>query len=632
MSQTRRLRHEDQEVEARTRPATPLVLLHGRRNAIPLLQRIHAATPLLLRSCPPIRLMAAMGTGLTSRGIRTGMEAVRRVEAAVVDKDLVDQLDLEGLQVRKELPVCQVLQEEEAEGLELERLIQTSQTRCTERQSPPSTQDGNHDTAIQYFAEVSQKAALEGHIPRALGFWLGMRLEAGSPVQEWYIGLPGAQQALMRQHYILYLQAIKDLYLGRTWQRKMNRVYEMQRFRQRGHENETPQKYLGRRILYTRMLVDTDNGGPGEVYHILDKVPVSWGPILVVENIPNTMVLYAKVVEHEQALVNAARNESAGVRPITADNLGATLKALGYSVDRQRPNARQAHLTFQAQEEATLDVAETDPVEDLEESNEDVVLKLVYVTLKEQRRGPPPGGYPFPKNDHVVTKLGKLPPSPCRLCGSEKHWSCECPNYVLYSEGVKRNAKLAAKNEPTEEELMYQNVFSVLLNQSLSSSAIDFSKLESSCFELAASMTHVRKRKTASPPVEDGVPLQRVDLECKNLPVTTISDYAPAGNPHIHGSFETDTSSDIERTRSFNPRRNPAATIVEEEDEEDLAYAAKPKAESSLMEETNQVEDEPEAETPRAVAVIYSLNPLDLARMSFAYTPGASQVLARSRN
>jgi hypothetical protein len=32
--------------------------------------------------------------------------------------------------------------------------------------------DGNHDTAIDYFWEVSQLANLQGWIPKALGFWL----------------------------------------------------------------------------------------------------------------------------------------------------------------------------------------------------------------------------------------------------------------------------------------------------------------------------------------------------------------------------------------------------------------------------------------------------------------------------
>jgi hypothetical protein len=343
--------------------------------------------------------------------------------------------------------------------------------------------DGEHDTAVKYFFDVSQKASLGGMIPELLGQWLGMRLEEGSAVQAWYAGLPGDKQSEMRRHYIFFLQAIKEHYLGRVWQRKMNREYEMQRFRQRGHDTEMPRGYLGRRIMWTRMLVVADEGGPGEVHHVMEKAPISWGPILILENIDSTITLYSKVVEHELALVNAWKSETS--KALTTDSLGASLKALGYSSERPRFAAKQVH--YNAGETTT----EGDEVEDVESPvsenpAEDEVFRQVYSTLKAKRHTEPSGGYPVPKNDHVVTKLGKLPPGPCRLCGSEKHWNRECPNYVVYSESVKRNANLVSTTEPTEEDTMYQSLFTVLLNQTLAKGSIDFSSLGGSFFDQAA--------------------------------------------------------------------------------------------------------------------------------------------------
>ncbi|KAJ7468818.1 hypothetical protein FB451DRAFT_1560479, partial [Mycena latifolia] len=40
--------------------------------------------------------------------------------------------------------------------------------------------DGNYDTAIDYFWDVGQMAALGGWMPQALGFWLATRLKKGS--------------------------------------------------------------------------------------------------------------------------------------------------------------------------------------------------------------------------------------------------------------------------------------------------------------------------------------------------------------------------------------------------------------------------------------------------------------------
>jgi hypothetical protein len=70
--------------------------------------------------------------------------------------------------------------------------------------------DGNQDTAIDYFWEVGEMATLMGWVPKALGFWLPSRLKKGSPVQMWFSTLSRRCQADMREHYLTYLQVIKD--------------------------------------------------------------------------------------------------------------------------------------------------------------------------------------------------------------------------------------------------------------------------------------------------------------------------------------------------------------------------------------------------------------------------------------
>jgi hypothetical protein len=126
--------------------------------------------------------------------------------------------------------------------------------------------DGDHDTAIDYFWTLYQITNLMGWLPRALGFWLPTRLKEGSSVQLWFFTLPAARQQEMRNHYLVYLQVIKDKYLGKKWCLKMNVKYEGQKFRKPGHDKESPQAFLGRRVRYTRLLTISDDGGPDEVY------------------------------------------------------------------------------------------------------------------------------------------------------------------------------------------------------------------------------------------------------------------------------------------------------------------------------------------------------------------------------
>ncbi|KAJ7084573.1 hypothetical protein B0H15DRAFT_951453 [Mycena belliarum] len=202
------------------------------------------------------------------------------------------------------------------------------------------TWDGNYDTAVEYFWDVGQLASLLGWLPQALGFWLPSRLKAGSPVQRWFSIQSSARQADMRSHYMNYLRAIKERYLGKKWQLLMNIEYENQSFRQAGHERESPQSFLGRRVQWTRMLANADDGGPLEVFLVMRKAPIRWSAILVLENISSIEELYEKVNEHDESLVDAVRKDAPDV--VTLKNLGAALKHLGWS-SAEGGTSRRSH-------------------------------------------------------------------------------------------------------------------------------------------------------------------------------------------------------------------------------------------------------------------------------------------------
>ena len=90
------------------------------------------------------------------------------------------------------------------------------------------------------------------------------------------------------------------------------------------------------------MLVALDDGGPTEVYLVMQKAPISWGPILNLETIRSTSLLYLRATDHELALVHVAQYESSNV--VTSDNLLYTLWKLGIHMDRNRPFERSAKL------------------------------------------------------------------------------------------------------------------------------------------------------------------------------------------------------------------------------------------------------------------------------------------------
>ena len=360
--------------------------------------------------------------------------------------------------------------------------------------------DGSPSTAVDYFLKIQQLAALEGDLPEALGYWLWMNLEDGSDIKNWFATLTFPEQAHMRSHYINYLRGIKDGYLGEAWQSKINRVYEGQYFRQMGHERELPKTFIIPHIMYTRMLTSAKPGGTLEISLIMRKAPMSWKTILVMPSIKSTKALYTKVVDYEDDLLEAWRRKSMATSTITAENLIPTLKQLGWEQPRSRltstpsrttqeklPQDRRVLMTIAEEAENDQNAASTSQQDDQpSEDTHDDMLREVYQVMQWRQRDPPAGGYMFSRNDHVTTKMGKLPPSPCHACGSSNHWDKECPDYEVYRTRTALDRKSRHSVEKTDDkgDTLYQSAYSILLSQRLATSQIDFDRLNSD-FEVA---------------------------------------------------------------------------------------------------------------------------------------------------
>ena len=65
--------------------------------------------------------------------------------------------------------------------------------------------------------------------------------------------------------------------------------------------------------------------------------------------------------------------------------------------------------------------------------------------------------------------MGKLPPSPCKCCGSKNHWDKECLDYYALLERAKRSANIVEIGPDDELDKAYASVYSILLNERLSS-------------------------------------------------------------------------------------------------------------------------------------------------------------------
>ena len=368
------------------------------------------------------------------------------------------------------------------------RVKPTIKTELKQEQLP--RWDGNPNTAVKYFLRIQQLAALEGDLPQALGYWLWMNLEDGSDIKDWFTTLTYDEQAHMRSHYINYLRGIKDGYLGEAWQSKINRVYETQYFRQIGHEKEMPKTFIIRRIMYTRMLTSAEPGSILEINLIMRRAPLSWKTILVMPSIKSTKALYTKVVDYEDMLLEAWRRKTSTSDSITVDNLIPTLKKLGWEQPNQQfarpnhnrlPQERRILLTVAEGDEEGVNQDDSTMQARQEIETHDDMLREVYQVMQRRQRAPPPGGYMFSRNDHVTTKMGRLPPSPCQACGSDNHWDKECPDWEVHRvrSSSKQKDAHSVEKEPNEGDRLYQSAYGILLSQRVAESQIDFNRIQS---------------------------------------------------------------------------------------------------------------------------------------------------------
>ena len=457
------------------------------------------------------------------------------------------------------------------------------------------TWDGNHDTAIDYFWKIQQLAAMKGYLPQALGYWLWMNLMEESTVRMWFAMCSHKQQEYMRSHYVAYMRGIKEGYLGRTWQMKMNAVYKNQSFHQAGHEREDPGKFIIRRIMYTRMLVNGDMGGPLEVFLVMQRAPISWGPVINIDSIRSSSMLFSKVTEHARALIHTSRMETSQV--VTADNLSYMLRWIGISNPTERvPNIqnrfnKRANVTERPAdvgEEPSTTLAIASPIDDS-------ILKEVYQVLQKCQRPPPLGGYPFKRNDHVTTKMGRLPPSPCKCCGSKNHWDKECPDYDVYQETRNRSAHFTVGQSDEEPELeeKYCAAYAVLLHNRVADQLLNLDEPSpftvDQDFHKAVVMSLVRQsnhysheRKTYAqrrPSVEEVLD--------EDEERTRLSPKLTEGT-HILENI----SDEVDIVSSTN-KHSPKPVVIEVEDKEDAEARLKPKLSNSryILEEIDESKD-----------------------------------------
>ncbi len=318
-------------------------------------------------------------------------------------------------------------------------------------------------------------------MPEYLGAWLWKSFEEDSDIYTWFNTLPPLDQAEARTSVYNMLNLIKEDFLGDSWQALMNDVFESQRFRQRGHESESPQAFITRCAMYSRMLTQTTVGSQEEARAILRRAPIVWRPILNLSTVQDTKMLMARVIEQSKALTISYTQDTgrSGFNQVR-NKVTSILKQMGIEPkDRDRSRYRSPAnvnlLTTQGEGDDKMRACIVDPGEEHEDCNHEACQGAA----RKQRA--PPKEYFFKRNDKPM-KFQKPPPSPCKICSSPMHWDKECPHAAEYEALLKRKS---AHHVTVEEE--YERTFQAMVIEHSATQQFDMGRVQG--FEVASCTT-----------------------------------------------------------------------------------------------------------------------------------------------
>lgn len=302
--------------------------------------------------------------------------------------------------------------------------------------------DGDYDTAVQWLLDTSHLCTLSADIARDLGR-VAPQSFTGQLKNSWY-GLSIQTRAIITGSWPLLVEWITTNYLGNTWRMKETLKYKDMRFRQRGHENESPEGYLLRRIQICRIFYDFPENGVQEIASVIQQCPPSWERTLRWHDHPTMEIIQEEARRYKESLISSWREKEAKYR------------------EHSYRNDRRANVA------TTEDADPAANYYDMEEHEEDSQPRTVALATKparsqdktsKPRPAKPAEGAsaPFPRDDSVVS--AKAPPSPCYACGSPRHFNGDCKYWGRFeaqrAAGAKDRKGQAYRAETLQERAAY---------------------------------------------------------------------------------------------------------------------------------------------------------------------------------
>ncbi|TFY58379.1 hypothetical protein EVJ58_g6460 [Rhodofomes roseus] len=301
---------------------------------------------------------------------------------------------------------------------------------------------------INFLHTLNQLASMSEQMATEVAILAPQRFE-GYAKEWWSVLDPEVKRGYLSSWWLLR-EGLRRQFFTAKFMEDLRDIYDRQTFRESGHERELPGEFIIRRIVLHEQLHDGPRTVPEIVRAVIKRAPALWSTILNAESLPTLAALLQQAQDKAEDLIHLAAIADRQKPPIAptrepkSDNFTAGSR-------RFRAFNRKAYAAQGEEESDTPDDQHdfASYVMALDEASlgrpipSNVPTDFFPPPLasaaqaqaqSENRRGAnrrrPAAGYFRPRNDTVVSK--KLPPSPCKVCGSEKHWDRECPHWSEY--------------------------------------------------------------------------------------------------------------------------------------------------------------------------------------------------------
>ncbi|KAH9906590.1 uncharacterized protein B0H18DRAFT_1131836, partial [Fomitopsis serialis] len=319
--------------------------------------------------------------------------------------------------------------------------------------------DGRLPTILVYLHKMNNLANKNEYVARDLGAAAPDRFTGRA--ESWWQMLGLQHQRLYSSSWWALYQGIKIQFFTHKFLMALRTHYDGQRFRQEGHEKESPLSFIDRRILYHRHLTRIEETPEDEIAAIMQNTPPAWSTVLSIDSIFTIAALMAKVADKTDELIAFA-----GLGLARSSQYEQVLRLPSSKTDsRFASKSKRVHAAdglgggFDFDDEGDLSENQTIPNGPGESDvaaplthSRDVASAASQGSSSNPRRGagrkPPRGGHRFQRDDSVKSK--RPPPGDCRVCSSPFHWDRDCPHWNEYDVG--RGALLIGAEYDCDEQ------------------------------------------------------------------------------------------------------------------------------------------------------------------------------------